>query len=1229
MQNYCPNCRSAVELPPTTDGSAISCPNCGSQLDSRTRADDVHDATVPLNAEQQTGNWHDESADSGPRHPRTIGDYELIRELARGGMGVVYKARQRSLDRIVALKMILAGELASESEVKRFYTEAIAAANLDHPGIVPIFEVGQHEGQHFFSMAFVEGESLSARLARGPLRPREAADLVRRVATAVQYAHEKGVVHRDLKPANILLEQIRTDSTGGATLGEATAAQAASRYVPKLTDFGLAKRIKGDSGLTAHGQILGTPNYMPPEQASGRTDEIGPVSDVYALGAVLYSCLTARPPFQSATLLETLSQVLRQEPISPRALNPTVDRDLATICMKCLEKEMHRRYQSAAELAGELERFLNGEPIHARPIGRPVRVWRWCKRNPVLAGLWALGAVFLLTLSIAGPIVAIQQAALKNDADRQRKAADDQRIRAEHNTARAQQRLYAAQMLLAQKAWQDGYFNSMRQTLQDQVPTEPGGIDYRGFEWHYWNRLADTALLTFTGHQSAISAVTFSPDGKYLASASWDKTVKVWNPSNGAVTRTLRGHTERVESVAFSSDGNYLASGSNDRTVRIWDAKTGRELRTLTGHTGPVESVGFSPDGGQIVSGGGVFRKLGEVKVWDRATGNLIASLTGHTGLVRSVAFSPDGRHVASSDDNRSIRIWDSRTGRQTGLLKTQANVRCVAFSPDGHRLAHADGSVIVVRDMATRRHLLTIEGHYGIVRSIAFSPDGRHLGSSAGDWTARVWDLTTGRQKFAFGARQAAVVSVAFSPDGRRLAASSQAAGSQSVKVWDITRNPEVESWQGHTSAVKDVVFSPKGLRLATGDQDGTIKVWDTISRTLERTFTRRGTAVTTVRFDGEERLVVTLENGKVWSIPIERETDSLSYDDCFSATVSLDGQRVAALSRDRWSAKVLQSTDGEQLFSMPVTSSYMSSLTPVRCLALDGHGRRLAMGGDSATAEVFEVDSGRRIYTLPGCPVGEYVLNYAVFALALDPAGRQLAVGCFKGVVLIWDLTTGKQVHTLEGHDTTIRGLAFSPDGKRLASASRDQTVRVWDLTSGQEVLSFRRNTEPTNCLAFSPGADCLAAGTEDGMIHVWTTMPTDCRRLHGTSRSMVRQSEAASSAYLMALRWAVAACRQEPENGFYLNTLGLAQYRLGEYRSAIATLNRSAKINAARLRGEFPADAMFLAMAHHRLGETEPVKANYQRLRSAMSEARWSKDKEALAFLAEVEQVLGVNR
>lgn len=325
-----------------------------------------------------------------------FGDYEILDEIARGGMGVVFRARQARLNRIVALKMILAGQLASDLDVRRFYTEAEAAAQLDHVGIVPIYEVGEHDGRHFFSMALVEGESLHELLKQGPLPPREAAELLIGVAEAVSYAHARGIVHRDLKPQNILL-----DAAGH----------------PKVTDFGLAKRLDKDEGLTATGNILGTPGFMSPEQAEGKGHEVGPQSDVYSLGAILYASLTARPPFQHETsILEVLRQVLEERPAPPQQFNPSVPAELQAICLQCLEKDPAQRYASCAELAADLRRWLDGEAVHAsgqswkaalvRTLGRSrddVKLRTWSSLLFWFAGIVGLAEIGIFLHGFGGP----------------------------------------------------------------------------------------------------------------------------------------------------------------------------------------------------------------------------------------------------------------------------------------------------------------------------------------------------------------------------------------------------------------------------------------------------------------------------------------------------------------------------------------------------------------------------------------------------------------------------------------------------------------------------------------------------------------------------------------------------------------------------------------------------------------------------------------------------------
>ncbi|MSU61854.1 MAG: hypothetical protein EXS31_05570 [Pedosphaera sp.] len=490
---------------------------------------------------------------------RTFGDYELIEELARGGMGVVYRARQGSLNRVVAVKMILAGQFASKQIAQRFKSEAIAAAVLHHPNIVAIHEVGVHEGQHFFSMDYIEGQNLSQLVGNRPLPAHQAATYLKLIAEAIHYAHEQGILHRDLKPSNILVE--------------------AATNQPRVTDFGLAKRLDGESSITVTGQVLGSPNFMPPEQASGARGKVGRHSDVYGLGGILYYLLTARAPFQGETLETTINQVLNNEPLSPRTLNPSVPQDLETICLKCLEKEPTKRYPTARELGEELGRFLKDEPIHARPIKRVERVWRWCRRKPALAGSLMAAAIFF-AIGFMGILSQWRR------AERNATYANAQSVHARRS-------LYAADMALAFHALEGANLGRARELLERYEPRfgvsaiagrEPANgknghspfdtgrleaelpTDLRGWEWRYLSdQTRDQAVEILGSNLECVYRLSLSPDGRFLASGSADNQVRIWDWPNRRALTNIPSLTSRAVFKNFSNCDvfiEYVASNS-------------------------------------------------------------------------------------------------------------------------------------------------------------------------------------------------------------------------------------------------------------------------------------------------------------------------------------------------------------------------------------------------------------------------------------------------------------------------------------------------------------------------------------------------------------------------------------------------------------------------------------------------------------------------------------------
>ena len=990
---------------------------------------------------------------------RYFGDYELLSEIARGGMGVVYKARQVKLNRVVAMKMILAGQLASREDVRRFYVEAEAAAKLSHPNIVPIFEVGQHEQQHYFSMAFVDGKSLAHRIAQGVLEPREAARLLKDVAGAIAYAHIEGVIHRDLKPGNILIDK---DGT------------------PRVTDFGLAKRVEGEaSGLTVTGQILGTPSYMPPEQARGESAEVSQLSDVYSLGAVLYCLVTGRPPFQAANAVETLLQVMSREPVSPRQLNASVPLDLETIILKCLEKKPFQRYVSAQHLVDELTRFLEGRPILARPVSAAERGWRLCRRHPAIAALTAGIAASLVIGTVVSWSYAVR-------ADQQAQVAKANAQQADARTKEARRNLYAAHMNLAQSAWEDARVGQTVRLLDLYRPVAgeaDGSDDLRGFEWYYWQRLSQTYRLNLNGHKGAVTCARYSPDGKRLASASNDKTVKVWDVVTGQETLTLKGHPETVISVAFSPDGTRLTSAGYDGTVKVWDATTGKETRTFTlkGHSSYVFSVAFSSDGKRFASASDDHT----VKVWEAATGQELLTLKGHSDSVDSVAFCPDGTRLASASKDQSVKLWNAVTGQEMLTLKGHSvAVISVSFSPDGTRIASANGDQTVsVWDVATGQEMRTLKGHSDVVTSVSFSPDGTRIASASGDQTVKVWDVATGQEMRTLKGHTSFVSGVAFSPNGMRIASASY---DQTVKIWDAVTEPEPPTLKGHTGPVNHVSFSPDGKRIASASGAylkpvGEVKVWDAATGKESLTFkgqTGFGSSVSFspdgTRLASVSRGTPTVSDAATGQVTLTLKGHSNSV---HSVAFSPDLKRLASASVDM-TVKVWDAATGKEMLTLKGHTGH------VLIVAFSPDGTRLASAGLDKTVKVWDSATGQETRTLK---------DYTgfVYSLAFSPDGKRLASN-HDNTVKVWDVTTGQETLTLNGHTNKVQGVAFSSDGKRLASGSWDQTVKVWDAATGQELLTLKGHTDKVQSVTFSPDGKRLASASTDQTVKVWDATP-----------------------------------------------------------------------------------------------------------------------------------------
>src|SRR5262245_10899746 len=740
-------------------GVPLRCPVCGQPAltlswDGPGRSEEVAgDCLTPPPARREP----DDPASQLPCVP----GYEVLGKVGQGGMGVVYKASQSALKRTVALKMIRTGPDAEADELARFRGEAEAVARLRHPHVVQIYEIGEWAGTPFISLEFMDGGSLAARLHDAPLPPRAAAELVSRLAEATHEAHEAGVIHRDLKPANVLLT---ADGT------------------PKISDFGLAKRLDVDAGHTPTGAVLGTPSYMAPEQAAGAP--AAPAADIYSLGAVLYECVTGVPPFRGTTLLETLAQVRWLDLVPPSRLQPKVPADLETVCLKCLQKKPERRYATARQLTQDLLRFLGGQPIIARPVGLWERMAKWAIRRPAVAVL--VGVLSFVPVFLAAVVVerSVQIGKVEHDRDVEHGSALAEHERAVAALLRERDTAYAQSLALADREWAAGNPSRAAQLLDECPP------DLRGWEWHCLKRLRQRDPLQVQGPASDVVGMTFSPDGKLLAGASRSE-VKVWDAETGQERLTL---PNALGCVAFGPDGKELAAGARDNTVRVWDL-TGRELRSLRGHTTAVASVAYGPDGKTLT---GVSTD-GTVKVWDAAGQEGLSWKSGQEGKWRK-AISPDGRYVLAGVE-RSVRVWeftlwDTSSGQATQTFQAEAGpVAAVACDPGGRRMVLYDTgwAEIQVWEVATRNKVTTLRGHPGQVGGLTFSPDGKRLAIAGVDQTVSVWDATSGVRLLTLRGHTGAVLSVAFSRGGERLAAGG---ADKTVRVWDGTPT-EDRLWQ------------------------------------------------------------------------------------------------------------------------------------------------------------------------------------------------------------------------------------------------------------------------------------------------------------------------------------------------------------------------------------------------------------------------------------------------
>ena len=1026
-ESNCPHCGTPL-------ADTESCPRCELQL--------ALEATLPLAQETDI-----------QAVAKRFGDYELLEEIGHGGMGVVYLARHTKLNRLVALKLLLLGQFSSEQAVKRFQREAQAAAALRHPNIVGLHEVGEVEGQHYFTMELVEGRNLASLLRDGPLPPRLAAEYGHALAQGVSAAHAAGIIHRDLKPANILIDLFNQ---------------------PRITDFGLAKRIDGSGDMTLTGHLLGSPNYLAPELAAGQEQACGPGTDIFSLGAILYECLTGRPPFLGSTMQETLLRVRDAEPVSPRVLNPKLPRDLETICLKCLEKEPAKRYATAKDLGDELNRFLNDEPIQARPATPLERGWRWCRRKPALAGAYGIVLVLLLALGLGGPIAAYRINQERKIAQSEAQRAQSEADRANVMESEARRSEYAADMLLAQKFLTENNRGATVKLLDKHrpghgVPALAGGAleqqssailevapnrlkpglrtnqtDLRGWEWHYLDTATHSQeIAVLRDHDTQVNDVAFSPDGRWLASGGLDASLRVWDARSHTLARTLSVGSGEIFSLAFSPDGRLLVAGADTHhTVTCWDTTNWQSSFVLTNQY-RVNALAFSPDGQWLAAAG--HNGGNGLVVWDLARRAPVAHWPLPNDVISvplALAFSPDSRLLLYDLAKGQLGRWDTRTRQPLPPLEVSTNafsLQRVVFAEDGTFAATSTGGGGVVRVWSlpawqpkyqlTNEFLLTVSAREDLLLTTA-------------NQEVHYWRLRTGASLGSLAGHVESLIAAAISPADKIVATASY---DNTVRLWPLqpvaprrlvalqpTNETQVDWWQRPS-------ISRDGRHILTIHTNGSFTIWD--ANTLERIAERP------------------------WPVTVLQ-----------SADISTDGKFVAAGGL-KGELAILEVATG-RIVAQTNLSTYQLQL-----LRYSPDGTRLAahcnsLGRGSDPLEVLETQGLSRVQALGN--------GTTPMSAEFSANSRFLVTGYYSGGAEIVDLAKGQVIATLRGHRGRVTKVALTPDARLVATCGSDGTVRAWDGQTGRELRQFRGAWESYNSVALTPDGSRLAAGAEG--VDIW---------------------------------------------------------------------------------------------------------------------------------------------
>ena len=1104
--------------------------------------------------------------------------FRILRPHAKGGLGEVFIANDEELNREVALKEIQTLHAFRPEFRSRFILEAEITGGLEHPGIVPVYGLGSHpDGRPYYAMRFIKGDSLQEAISRfhdpsrGKLDRHERALMLRElvirfvdVCQAIAYAHSRGVLHRDLKPSNVMLgkygETLIVDwglakgytpsgdgTHAGSPNGESSldskgngvhannAASKASR-VGKPSRIALKAHAIPERLLLPHasgtvemptqmGQALGTPAYMSPEQAAGRVDRLGPASDIYSLGATLYTLLTGRASVVCQDVGELLRKVQLGEIAPPRTVAEGVPLALDAVCRKAMALDPGDRYESAQELAADVNRWLADEPVLAYREPWPARVQRWLGRHRTAAT--SLAAITAMAFAALAIVLVLTRAG----AEREKTLREEEHLAkdAAITAGRESQRyLYAAHMNLIQQARDQADLRRVRELLELYRNPAPNAADLRGWEWFYQDRQCQGDLRTLRGHTAPVTCVVFSPDGGRIASASYDNTLRLWDRATGQELRLFKPDTREEPPDPFRPDGAQIASVGFDHALKLWDTASGRVLAQFKRNRGSAASgangktrdsagddlspkswdaataeelhalkgsscVVFSPDGAKIATAS----DDNIVMLWDAVKGQEICAFEGHSGTANSVAFSPDGALLASASHDRTVKLWDVVTHKEVRTFRGHSSeVNWVAFSPDGSKIASAGrDQTIKLWDASSGREIRTLRGHPSAVTGVAFSPDGAQIASSSLDNTIKLWDTTTGQESTTFSGHAADVAGVAFSPDGAALASASF---DNSVKLWDALSTREPRTFKGHSADVTGVAFSPDGKRIVSGSHDNTLEIWDAVSGQEVQVLKGHLSAVTCLAFSSDgAKLASASRDGALilWDARSGQESWRIKGSSEFVSSVafSADGAKIATGSYDR-TVKLWDTNTGRELHNL------QGHRRRISCVAFSPNGSTLVSASYDRTLKLWDVATGQELRTFEGH-------SAPVISVAFSPSSTEIASGSYDGTLKLWDADNGRELRTLAGHSEPVYSVAFNPDGSRLASAGADHSVKLWDPVNGQEMLALKGHTDAVRSVTFSADGGKLASAGSDGTIRLWDATPlTPALRTEREARGFV---------------------------------------------------------------------------------------------------------------------------